>query len=51
MKYSFLVTPKITPHVNNYLWFLLAVQDLGDSLHVRHNFLWLIIASTKFIFF
>ena len=48
MKHLFVVTPKITPQVNNNIWFLHVAQDLGDSLHVRHNFLCLIMASTKF---
>ena len=38
IKYSYLVMPKITPDVNDYLWSFHVVQDLGDSLHVRHNF-------------
>ena len=32
MKHSYLLTPKITFNVDNSLWFLHAVQDLGDSL-------------------
>lgn len=47
MKHSYLLTPKITFNVDNSLWFLHAVQDLGDSLYVRRNCLCLITASTK----
>ena len=47
MKFLDLVTPKITPDVNNFLWFLNVGQDLGDSLHDWGDFWCLIIASTK----
>ena len=42
MKYLYLASSKTTPDVNNSLWFLHVVQDLGDSLHVDAPFgVWL----------
>ena len=41
------VTGKITPHVNNYLWFLYIVQNLSNYQHVRCNLWCLIMAPAK----
>ena len=41
-KNAYLLTAKITLDVYNYLWYLHAVQELDDSLHVRPTFWWLI---------
>ena len=51
MKHSYLLnlTGKITPELNNFLLFLKAMQELGDFLHVRRKFSYLIIFSTKLI--
>ena len=46
---TYLVTPKITPDVNNYAWFLHVVQDLGSSLHVRRYFWYLIMTLCQVI--
>ena len=42
MKNACLITAKINLDINNYLQFLYAVQELGNSLHVRRMFCCLI---------
>ena len=42
-----LLTAKIAPDVNNYPLLVHAVQEMGSSLHVRHSFCCMIMASTK----
>ena len=49
MKHSYLLTAKIGPNVDNFLLFFKAVQEQLDYLHVKHNFCYLIMASTKLI--
>ena len=49
MKHLYLLKVKITPDANSFLQFLKAVPELGDSLHVRSNFWYLIMTSTKLI--
>ena len=38
VKHSYLLTANIVPGVNNFLYFLKAVQELENSLRVRRNF-------------
>ena len=49
MKHSYLLTSKIAPDVNNFISFLKAAQELGDSSHVRRNYWYMIMASTNLI--
>ena len=48
MERSYLLTTKITADIY-FLCFLKAVQKLGESLHVRRNFWYLVMSSTKLI--
>ena len=45
MKHQYLLTAKITTDVD----ILKTVQELGNTLHFRRNFWYLIMASTKLI--
>ena len=47
MKHLYLSTTKIYPDINNFLEFLKADQEVGNSLYFRHNCWNLIMASTK----
>ena len=38
MNNAYLIMANITLDINNYLEFLYAAQELGDSLHVRRTF-------------
>ena len=50
-KHSYLLTAKTTFAVVNSLQFVLAVQELRKSLHVRRNFWCLIMLSTKLMLY
>ena len=47
MRHPCLLTHKITADINDSIKFLIAVQDLGDSLHGRRKFKCLIMVSKK----
>ena len=49
IKFSYLLTAKITPDVNYFHYILKTVPQLGDSAYVRQDFWYLIMASTKLI--